>query len=147
MSREREISVSVIGAPDVDYVEHHYAGGLSFDGTVEGGCQDGFEEVLRLSRSLVFGPLEWFPCTHIGPLTLARLLKIVRAHHLFSRTQSPLQVYPVRFSLGKTRPRSRFKHVYPTHDSQQNRSCLSLYSSQTFLPPLPAARSPIIASW
>ena len=51
MSRETSLGVPVPCAPDVDYFEDFYAGGVSSDGAFEVGYQDGFEEVLRLSLS------------------------------------------------------------------------------------------------
>ena len=69
----REASVPFPCAPDVDHFEHYNAGGVSSDGPLEGGYQDGFEEVLRLFLSeLVWlshssscsNPPFSSPCTH-----------------------------------------------------------------------------------
>ena len=76
----REASVPVPCAPDVDYFEHHSAGGVSSYGAFEGGYQDGFEEVLRLFPSesvwlsfvvVAFEPAVFVPShRHLHPQSL-----------------------------------------------------------------------------
>ena len=76
----RETSVPVPCTADVDYFEHHYAGGISSDGAFEGGYQDGFEEVLRLFPSesvwlssivVMFEPAVFVPShRHLHPQSL-----------------------------------------------------------------------------
>ena len=51
ISIEVSLGVPVPCAPDVDYFEDFYAGGVSSVGAFDGGYQDGFEKVLRLSLS------------------------------------------------------------------------------------------------